>query len=169
MYLNFSNFRERTSAGGGTSLGPKMGTSVGWGGLAKFSPDGGEPPVPPSPPPGKKPCWPQMKFDLVLGTWPLTAWIYEGSHIYLSINQIWYKIGWIEHNTQRYFGQAGSFERYRANRTLDRRTTQHRRLLPRRYCSNHGPERGVLVRRWEHNALHAWTTLCLSKEFLLGL
>ena len=36
---------------GGTSLGPKMETSVGWGGLAKFSPDGGDPPVPP----GKKP------------------------------------------------------------------------------------------------------------------
>ena len=31
MYLNFSNFRGRTLAGGGTSLGPKMGTSVGWG------------------------------------------------------------------------------------------------------------------------------------------
>ena len=32
MYLNFQNFRGRTSAGGGTSLGPKMGTSVGSGG-----------------------------------------------------------------------------------------------------------------------------------------
>ena len=32
MYLNFSNFRGRTSAGGGTSLGLKTGTSVGWGG-----------------------------------------------------------------------------------------------------------------------------------------
>ena len=31
MYLHFSNFQGRTSAGGGTSLGPKMGTSVGWG------------------------------------------------------------------------------------------------------------------------------------------
>ena len=32
MYLNFSNFRGRTSAGGGgTSLGPKTGTGVGWG------------------------------------------------------------------------------------------------------------------------------------------
>ena len=49
MYLNFSNFRGRTSAGG-TSLGPNMGTSVGWGGLAKFSPDGGTPV-----PPGKNP------------------------------------------------------------------------------------------------------------------
>ena len=44
MYLNFSNFWGRTSAGGGTSLGPKTGTSGG--GLAKISPDGG----PPSPP-----------------------------------------------------------------------------------------------------------------------
>ena len=44
MYSNFSNFRGWTSAGGGTSLGPKTGTSVGWGGLAKFSPDGGDPP-----------------------------------------------------------------------------------------------------------------------------
>ena len=53
MYLNFSNFWERTPAGGGgTSLGPKTGTSVGWGGLAKFSPDGRTP----SSPPGKKPC-----------------------------------------------------------------------------------------------------------------
>ena len=32
--------------------------------------------------------WPQMTFDL--GTWPLTAWAYEGSHI-ISINQIWFK------------------------------------------------------------------------------
>ena len=28
-----------------------------------------------------------MTFDL--GTWPLTAWTYEGSHI--SINQVWFK------------------------------------------------------------------------------
>ena len=32
--------------------------------------------------------WPQMTFDL--GTWPLTAWTYEGSHI-ISINQVWFK------------------------------------------------------------------------------
>ena len=43
MYLNFSNFRGRTSAGGGTSLGPKTGTNVGWGHLAKFSSDWGTP------------------------------------------------------------------------------------------------------------------------------
>ena len=36
MYLNFSNFRGRTSARVGTSLGPKTGTSVGWGGLTKI-------------------------------------------------------------------------------------------------------------------------------------
>ena len=29
-----------------------------------------------------------MTFDL--GTWPLTAWTYEGSHI-ISINQVWFK------------------------------------------------------------------------------
>ena len=49
MYLNFSNFRERTSAGGGgTSLGPKMGTSVGWGGggIDKIFVGWGTPPVP---------------------------------------------------------------------------------------------------------------------------
>ena len=43
MYLNFSNFQGRTWAGGGTSLGLKMGTSVGWGVLTKFLPDGGTP------------------------------------------------------------------------------------------------------------------------------
>ena len=32
--------------------------------------------------------WPQMTFDL--GTWPLTAWTYEGSLI-ISINQVWLK------------------------------------------------------------------------------
>ena len=32
--------------------------------------------------------WPQMAFDL--GTWLLTAWTYEGSHI-ISINQLWFK------------------------------------------------------------------------------
>ena len=52
MYLKLSNFRGRTSAGG-TSLGPKTGTSVGWGGgLAQFLPDGGNPPVPPGKNPG---------------------------------------------------------------------------------------------------------------------
>ena len=53
MYLNFSNFRGQTSAGGGTSLDPKTGTSVGWGGLAKFSPDGGTPQSPQEKNPGK--------------------------------------------------------------------------------------------------------------------
>ena len=50
IHLNFSNFRGRTSAGG-PSLGPKTGTSVGWGGLTKFLPDGGDPQSP-----RKKPC-----------------------------------------------------------------------------------------------------------------
>ena len=47
MYLNFSNFRGRTSAGGGTSLGPKTGTSVGWGGIGKIFAGWGDPPSPP--------------------------------------------------------------------------------------------------------------------------
>ena len=67
MYFNFSHFRGRTSAGGGTSLGPKTGTSVRWGWLAKFSPDGGTP----SPPPGKKPwslCG-QVQSEYVTRMW----------------------------------------------------------------------------------------------------
>ena len=43
MYLNFSNFRGRTWAGGGTSLGPKTGTSVGWGDWRNFRQMGGPP------------------------------------------------------------------------------------------------------------------------------
>ena len=46
MYLNFKNFWGQTSDWGGTSLGPQTGTSVGWGGLAKFLPDGGTPQSP---------------------------------------------------------------------------------------------------------------------------
>ena len=46
IYLNFSNFRGRTSAGG-TSLGPKTGTSVGWGGDWQNFRRWGGPPVPP--------------------------------------------------------------------------------------------------------------------------
>ena len=42
--------------------------------------------------------WPQITFDLDL--WPLTAWTYEVS---ISINQVWYKIEWIEYDTQRYW------------------------------------------------------------------
>ena len=53
MFLNFSNFRGRTSAGGGTSLGPKTGTSVGWGGIGKIFAGWGEPPQ--SPPQEKNP------------------------------------------------------------------------------------------------------------------
>ena len=33
--------------------------------------------------------WPQMTYDL--GTWPLIAWTYEGSHI-ISINQVCLKL-----------------------------------------------------------------------------
>ena len=51
MYLNFSNFRGRTSAGGGDKPWSKNGDKCRMGGLAKFLPDGGDPPVPP----GKKP------------------------------------------------------------------------------------------------------------------
>ena len=46
----FSNFWGQTSAGGGggkTSLGPKMGTSVGWG-IDKIFAGWGGPPVPPA-------------------------------------------------------------------------------------------------------------------------
>ena len=48
MYLNFSNFRGRTSAGGGgQALVQKRGqVSDGGGGLAKFLPDGGTPSPP---------------------------------------------------------------------------------------------------------------------------
>ena len=47
MYLNFSNFRGRTSAGGGEqALVKKWGQVSDEGGLAKFLPMGG----PPSPP-----------------------------------------------------------------------------------------------------------------------
>ena len=65
MYLNFSNFRGRTSAGGGTSLGPKTGTSVGWGGLVKFSPDGGTPQSPPR----KKPWAPWVLTNFLTVTY----------------------------------------------------------------------------------------------------
>ena len=53
MYFDFSNFRGRTSAGGGTSLGPKTGTSVGWG-IDKIFTGWGDPQVPP----GKNPVTP---------------------------------------------------------------------------------------------------------------
>ena len=55
MYLNFSNFRGRTSAGGGDKPWSKNGDKCQMGGLAKFSPDGGDPPSPlPPPPPQEK-------------------------------------------------------------------------------------------------------------------
>ena len=47
MYFNLSNFRGRISAGGGgTSLGPKTGTSVGWGDWQNFCRMGGTPSPP---------------------------------------------------------------------------------------------------------------------------
>ena len=46
MYLNFSNFRGQTSAGGGTSLGPKTGTSVGWGEIGEIFAGWGDPQAP---------------------------------------------------------------------------------------------------------------------------
>ena len=45
MYLNFSNFRGRTSAGGGQALVEKRG-QVSDGGLTKFLPDGIDPQSP---------------------------------------------------------------------------------------------------------------------------
>ena len=47
---------------GGTSLGPKLGTSVGWGGLEKFLPDGGPPVYPP---------WKKNPPELLAGKKPL--------------------------------------------------------------------------------------------------
>ena len=40
----FQIFGDEPRLGGGTSLGPKTGTGVGWAGLTKFLPDGGAPP-----------------------------------------------------------------------------------------------------------------------------
>ena len=48
MYLNFSNFRGRTSAGGGQALVQKRGqVSDGGGGIGKIFAGWGDPPVPP--------------------------------------------------------------------------------------------------------------------------
>ena len=51
MYLNFSNFRGRTSAGGEQALVQKQG-QVSDGGIGKIFADGGTPPVPPEKNPG---------------------------------------------------------------------------------------------------------------------
>ena len=51
---------EPRMGGGGTSLGPKLGTSVGWGGLANFRRIGG-PPSPP--PPGKETLSIYLEFE----------------------------------------------------------------------------------------------------------
>ena len=52
MYLNFSNFRGRTSAGGDKPWSKNGDKCQMGGGLAKFLPDGGTP----QSPPGKKTC-----------------------------------------------------------------------------------------------------------------
>ena len=83
MYLNFSIFRGRALAGG-TSLGPKTGTSVGWGGggIDKIFAGWGDPPVPQeknpvrgsSPPncPPQKAKWPKSSiFGIFLNFCPL--------------------------------------------------------------------------------------------------
>ena len=52
MYLNFSNFRGQTLAGGGQALVQKRGQVSDGGGLAKFLPDGGTPQYPQEKNPG---------------------------------------------------------------------------------------------------------------------
>ena len=62
MYLYFKKKNwGRNSAGGGQALVQKTRTSVGWGGLAKFLPDGGTPP-------GKNPGWDVITCTAYLGT-----------------------------------------------------------------------------------------------------
>ena len=88
MYLNFSNFQGRTSAGGGgQALVQKRGQVLD-GGIGKNFARWGEPPVPP----GKKPClfWTRHSFlktqKLVFEEWGLHAldsksaicWIVDG-------------------------------------------------------------------------------------------
>ena len=59
MYLNFKNFRGRTSAGGGQAFVQKWGQVSDGGGIGKiFAGWGG----PHQSPPGKKPC---MDYDFV--------------------------------------------------------------------------------------------------------
>ena len=52
MYLNFLKFSGTNLGWGGQALVQKRGQVSDGGGLAKFLPDGGDPPVPP---PGKNP------------------------------------------------------------------------------------------------------------------
>ena len=62
MYLNFSNFRGRTSAGGGQALVQKRG-QVSDGGIGKIFTGWGDPPVPPR----KKTltCYTNIYFDFL--------------------------------------------------------------------------------------------------------
>ena len=68
MYLNFSNFRGRTSAGGGQALVQKRGqVSDGGGGIGKIFAGWGDPPVPQE----KKP-WYKIKLNQGLSVWEET-------------------------------------------------------------------------------------------------
>ena len=64
MYLNFSNFGGRTSAGGDKPW-TKNGDKYRMGGLAKFSPDGGTPI-----PPGKNPVYCHLSMQINTGETP---------------------------------------------------------------------------------------------------
>ena len=81
MYLNLSNFRGRTSAGGGTSLGPKTRTSVRWGYWQNFRPMGG----PPSPPPEKNPVFHQGNGIIIQ---PIIYFYYFNSGIGLGLPMV---------------------------------------------------------------------------------
>ena len=78
MYLNFSNFRGRTSAGGGDKPWSKNGDKCQMGGIGKIFAGWGDPPSPP--PPGKKPCyyccWYFLRESksLPLSTWTCLSW-----------------------------------------------------------------------------------------------
>ena len=91
MYLKFSNFRGRTSAGGGTSLGPKTGTSVRWGGnWQNFRRMGGDPP---SPPQGKNPdVATQRNLDVVICHWVYQPFVLYACLLFACIctNCIWF-------------------------------------------------------------------------------
>ena len=75
MYLNFSNFRGRTSAGGRQALVQKRGQVSDGGGLVKFLPDGGDPPVPPQEknPAGQHVFW-YIQTKICAGVPPSRHW-----------------------------------------------------------------------------------------------
>ena len=73
MYLNFSNFQRRTSAGGGgQALVQKQG-QVSVGGIGKIFAGWGDP----QSPPGKKPCDLAFYYTLYGGTWCMTYNLFE--------------------------------------------------------------------------------------------